>query len=207
MLEQKEHSIWCEKYRPQNLDKLIGNEKLKEKLKIYLESGDIPHLLLFGPAGTGKSSCSKILAKHIKCDSLYVNASDETSVENVRTKIKQFASTIGFNDLKIVILDECLEENTLIVVLRKGKVQKIPIKNLDDKNDLVKSFNIDTDKIQWMPFELFNKGEQEIFEIEFENNEKIICTSDHKWYVKDKSGKIIVVKTSELKKYNYILTK
>ena len=101
-----EHTIWAEKYRPTSLDTYIGNEHLKDKVKIYLESGDIPHLLLFGPAGTGKTTLAKILSNSIECDCLYINASDENSVDSVRNKIKNFTSTIGFKDLKVVILDE-----------------------------------------------------------------------------------------------------
>ena len=99
--------IWVEKYRPSSLDTYIGNEHLKSKVKIYLESGDLPHLLLYGKAGTGKTTLAKILVNNIECDYLYINASDENSVDTVRNKVRQFASTVGFKDLKVIILDEC----------------------------------------------------------------------------------------------------
>jgi len=101
-----EHSLWVEKYRPTDLSTYIGNEHLKEKVKRYLESEDVPHLLLYGRAGTGKTTLAKIITSNIDCDYLYINASDENNVENVRTKIKNFASTVGFKDLKVIILDE-----------------------------------------------------------------------------------------------------
>ena len=100
------HSLWVEKYRPTTLDTYIGNEHLKSKVKVYLESGDLPHLLLFGKAGTGKTTLAKLLVKNINCDYLYINASDERKLEMVRDKVKNFASTIGFSDLKVIILDE-----------------------------------------------------------------------------------------------------
>ena len=103
---EKSHYLWCEKYRPQILDQYIGNQHLKDKVKRYLQSEDIPHLLLYGKAGTGKTTLAKILTKNIKCDYLYINASDENKVDDVRIKIKNFASSIGFNPLKILILDE-----------------------------------------------------------------------------------------------------
>ena len=99
--------LWVEKYRPSSLDNYIGNEHLKSKVKIYLESGDLPHLLFFGKAGTGKTTLAKLLVNNIECDYLYINASDENSVDTVRNKVRQFASTVGFKDLKIIILDEC----------------------------------------------------------------------------------------------------
>jgi DNA polymerase III delta prime subunit len=101
------NSLWVEKYRPIELDTYIGNEHLRDKVSIYLESGDLPHLLLYGKAGTGKTTLAKLLVKNIECDYLYINASDENNVDTVRTKVKQFASTVGFKDLKIIILDEC----------------------------------------------------------------------------------------------------
>ena len=100
------HSLWVEKYRPQDLSTYIGNEHLKSKVGIYLESEDVPHLLLYGRAGTGKTTLAKIVVKNIDCDYLYINASDENSVDAVRFKIRAFASTIGFKELKVIILDE-----------------------------------------------------------------------------------------------------
>jgi len=106
-MEEIKNSLWVEKYRPSNLDTYIGNEHLKSKVKVYLESGDLPHLLLYGRAGTGKTTLAKLLVNNIDCDYLYINASDENSVEIVRDKVKNFASTLGFAEMKIIILDEC----------------------------------------------------------------------------------------------------
>jgi len=103
----KSNTLWVEKYRPSSLDSYIGNDHLKSKVKVYLESGDLPHLLLHGKAGTGKTTLAKILMNNIDCDYLYINASDENNVDTVRTKIKNFASSVGFKDYKIVTLDEC----------------------------------------------------------------------------------------------------
>ena len=106
-MERLEHSLWVEKYRPTTLDTYIGNEYLKSKVSVYLESGDLPHLLLYGKAGTGKTTLAKLLVNNIECDYMYINASDENSVDTVRNKVRGFASTMGFKDYKIIILDEC----------------------------------------------------------------------------------------------------
>ena len=106
-MNEIKHSLWVEKYRPTTMDTYIGNEHLKSKVSIYLESGDLPHLLLYGRAGTGKTTLAKLLVNNIECDYLYINASDENSVEVVRDKVKNFASTLGFQELKVIILDEC----------------------------------------------------------------------------------------------------
>lgn len=102
----RNHTIWVERYRPDTLDNYIGNDSLKGKIGKFIAEGDVPHILLSGPAGTGKTTVAKIIVKNIECESLYINASDENNVDTVRNKIKGFASSVGFVDLKVIILDE-----------------------------------------------------------------------------------------------------
>ena len=100
------NSLWVEKYRPRKLTEYVGNEHLKQKVSDYLQSGDVPHLLFFGKAGTGKTTLAKLIVNSIDCDYIIINASDENNVDTVRNKVKGFASTIGFKDMKVIILDE-----------------------------------------------------------------------------------------------------
>jgi DNA polymerase III delta prime subunit len=104
--EKVNNSLWVEKYRPNKLKDYVGNEHLKSKVEGYLESGDVPHLLLYGKAGTGKTTLAKLIVNSIDCDYMIINASDENNVETVRNKVKNFASSMGFKPFKIVILDE-----------------------------------------------------------------------------------------------------
>jgi replication factor C small subunit len=101
-----ENTLWVEKYRPSTLENYIGNDTLKAKLTQYIDTQDIPHLLFYGTAGTGKTTAAKILVKNIDCDYMFINASDERGIDTVRDKIKGFASTVGFAPLKIIVLDE-----------------------------------------------------------------------------------------------------
>ena len=105
-MEERNHYIFAEKYRPKTLDTYIGNDHLKEKVSRYIQSGDIPHLLFYGVAGTGKTTLAKIIVNSIECDHIYINASDERNIDNVRVKIKNFASSVGFKPLKVIVLDE-----------------------------------------------------------------------------------------------------
>ena len=103
---QTENTLWCERYRPSTMDEFVGNEHIKDKVNSLINDQDIPHLMFAGKAGTGKTTLAKLLIKNIDCDYLFINASDENSVDTIRNKIKGFVTTIGFKGLKIVVLDE-----------------------------------------------------------------------------------------------------
>ena len=105
--------IWTEKYRPKNLDEVVGQKHVTERLKAYVSSNNMPHLLLTGPAGTGKTTCSLALAKEMfgeewKGNFIELNASDERGIDVVRGKIKEFARTapLGQAEFKIIFMDE-----------------------------------------------------------------------------------------------------
>lgn len=101
------NSWWAEKYRPTTIEDFIGNDQLVEYIKKCIETQDIPHLLFYNEkSGSGKTSLSKIIAKSLDADVLYINASNENNIDTVRDKILGFASSIGFGKWKIIILDE-----------------------------------------------------------------------------------------------------
>jgi len=104
--EKVDNSLWVESYRPTKLEDYVGNEHLKSKVEGYLETGDVPHLLLYGRAGTGKTTLAKLIVKSIECDYMIINASSENNVDTVRNKVTNFASSQGFKKWKIIILDE-----------------------------------------------------------------------------------------------------
>jgi replication factor C small subunit len=100
------NTLWVEKYRPNELETYIGNDHLREKIGDYIKNHDIPHLLFYGRAGTGKTTLAKLIVNSINCDFIIINASDENGVDTIRDRIKGFASTVGFKSLKVIILDE-----------------------------------------------------------------------------------------------------
>jgi DNA polymerase III delta prime subunit len=102
----KQHTLWIEKYRSNNLDEYIGNDAIKSRIADCIAKNDIPHFIFAGSAGTGKTTLAKLIVKNIQCDYLYINASDENGIDTIRERVKGFASTASFQPIKIVILDE-----------------------------------------------------------------------------------------------------
>ena len=105
-MENTNHSLLVEKYRPFKLKNYVGNKNIKKSISQYLEQNDIQNLIFYGPAGTGKTTLAKIIIKNLDCDHIYINASDERGIETIRDKVSSFASVASFKPLKVVILDE-----------------------------------------------------------------------------------------------------
>jgi replication factor C small subunit len=109
-----EHTIWTEKYRPNNFEDMVGQKDIIKRIKAFVENKSMPHLLFSGPAGVGKTTLALIVAKQLFGDSwkhnlLELNASDERGIDVVRVKVKDFARTRAIGDVpfKIIYLDEC----------------------------------------------------------------------------------------------------
>lgn len=102
--------LWTEKYRPQTIDGYVfTDQSTKGQIEDWIREKSIPHLLLHGPAGTGKTTLAKILMNQLEIDDydfMHINASRDNGVDFLRTKIENFVSTMPFGDLKIVLLDE-----------------------------------------------------------------------------------------------------
>lgn len=102
--------LWVEKYRPKTVsDYVFTDATVKEQIDGWIAEKAIPHLLFYGPAGTGKTSLAKVLINELGVDNfdvLYVNASRDNGIEFLRNKIEGFVSTLPYGDFKIVLLDE-----------------------------------------------------------------------------------------------------
>jgi len=102
-----EQFLWVEKYRPRNLNDCILPDKQKKFFAEFLDKGEIQNMLLCGTAGVGKTTVARALCEQLETDYIIINGSEESGIDVLRTKIKQFASTVSFSGkIKVVILDE-----------------------------------------------------------------------------------------------------
>ena len=108
MNNRDDQFLWVEKYRPQTIDECVLPDNLKKTFKEYISQGQLPNFLFSGTAGVGKTTVAKALCNEIGAEYLLINGSDEgRSIDILRTKIKQFASTVSLTDSKkVVIIDE-----------------------------------------------------------------------------------------------------
>lgn len=102
-----DHFLWVEKYRPRTINTCILSEEHKKYFADLVKNGEIQNLLLCGSAGTGKTTVARALCEELNSDYIIINGSEESGIDVLRTKIKQFASTVSFTgNTKVVILDE-----------------------------------------------------------------------------------------------------
>jgi DNA polymerase III delta prime subunit len=102
-----EHTLWVEKYRPQTIDDCILPDALKNTFKEFVKQGNIPNLLLAGTAGVGKTTVARALCNELGCDYIIINGSDESGIDVLRNKIKNYASSMSLaGGRKVIILDE-----------------------------------------------------------------------------------------------------
>jgi len=118
-----QHLLWTESHRPKTIEECILPERLKKPFQEYVNTKKIPHLLLSGGAGVGKTTVAKAMCNQIDADYIMINGSDESGIDVFRTKIKDFASSMSFTGgRKVIIIDEAdyLNPNSTQPALRNA---------------------------------------------------------------------------------------
>lgn len=197
--------IWTFKYEPKTLNEMIVEENQKEILSTVIK--ETPNILLTGGPGIGKGTFVNILLNETGYDYIKINASDETSVDNIRNKVKSFATSLGITDMKYVYLNECLEENEKILVGTVDDYKSIPLRELpcNEKFNIL-SMNQETGKIENDIAEVNVNKLDEVFEIELEDGRTIKANENHPFFFKNKNCEISFKELKYFKENDKILS-
>ena len=120
--------IWVEKYRPKKIEECILPQGIKDTFLQFLKKGEIPNLLLSGPAGCGKTTVAKALCHELGVDYYVINGSDEGRfLDTVRNNAKNFASTVSLTSdskHKVIIIDEADNTTSDVQLLLRASIEE-----------------------------------------------------------------------------------
>jgi DNA polymerase III delta prime subunit len=200
--------IWIEKYRPQTLDDIIGQETVVERLESYVERNDLPHLMFSGQAGIGKSTAALAIARDLYGEDweehfLELNASDQRGIDVVRDRIKNFArSSFGGHEYRIIFLDEadslCVPPGTEVVTGYPSSPEVKPIEEVDENSEPIPSVDFETNEIQSDKGHLVDSGVSDFFELELEDGRTILASLSHPFFVVGEDRKLVEKELREL---------
>lgn len=188
-------TVWYEKYRPQCLDDVVLPEQLKQQLQQSITDNALPNLGFWSSEpGLGKTSTANAIVQEMQAlghEAMWINASLEKGIDTLRGKIQGFATSASVDGLyKVVVLDECLEENERVIVLEDGKEVYRALKDFaKGKIYNCVSMNLETGKVEPDTCEVISDKEDDVYEIELEDGRVIKVTADHPMIVNN-NGKL-----------------
>lgn len=181
-----ESSVWFEKYTPKTIEDVILPSSTKQFLIDAIQKQQLPNLGFWScTPGLGKSCTAKAIIQSMNAEAMFLNASLEKGIEVLRTKIFQFASTCSLSgNPKIVVMDECLEENEEVILLENGKEKYVALKDLEKatKYDCL-SFNLKNGQLEHDTCQIISDKYDTVYEVTLIDGRKIHVTSNHPFIV------------------------
>ena len=124
----RDEFLWVEKYRPKTIEDCILPTSIKKTFQDFLDKGEVPNLLLAGPAGCGKTTVAKALCNELGVDYYVINGSDEGRfLDTVRNNAKNFASTVSLSSTakhKVIIIDEADNTTNDVQLLLRASIEE-----------------------------------------------------------------------------------
>ena len=201
--------VWIEKYRPQTLADVSGQENVIGRLESYIERNDLPHLLFSGPAGVGKTTAAQAIARELYGDNwrqnfLELNASDQRGIDVVRDRIKSFAreSFSPDHDHTIIFLDEsdslCLPPGTEVVTGYPSAPEVKPVEEVAEDGEPIPSVDFDTNEIQSDKGKLVDSGVADFFRLELSDGRTVVASPKHPFFTVGENRELVEKELHEL---------
>ena len=200
--------IWIEKFRPERLADIHGQEEIVDRLQSYVDRDDLPHLLFSGPAGIGKTTAATAIARELYGDDwqenfLELNASDERGIDVVRDRIKNFArSSFGGHEYRIIFLDEadslCVPPGTDVVTGYPSSPEVKPIEEVSDDGEPIPSVDFETNEIQSDKGKLVDSGVADFFAVELADGRTITASLSHPFFTVGEDGRLVETELRDL---------
>lgn len=189
-----EEFVWTEKYRPDSLDGVRGNDVIVNRMKEWVDDKSMPNVLFAGPQGVGKTAMAVAFAKdkygddwkqHFK----QLNASDDRGIDVVRDEVKSFAqlSTVSDYQFKIIFLDEadalCLPPGTEVITGYPSSPEVKPIEEVAEEGESIPSVDFETNELQSDTGKVLETGEAEFYDITFSDGRETTASARHPFFV------------------------
>lgn len=145
-----------------------------------------------GTQGTGKTTCAKALIRELDAEYIHINCSEASGKAMIEESVIPFASTISIQNPdtpKFILCDECLEENETVRIGTVDDYKDVPLKSLEmNKEYPIVSMNMESGILENDSGYLCTDKEDELFEVELSNGQKLICNKNHPFVIKNKDG-------------------
>jgi len=179
-------TLWNERFRPKKIEDCILPKPLKHTFENFVVASDCPNIMIHSSSGgTGKTTVLRALCSELDLEYLFINASEQRSVDVIRNDVTQFVSTMSLEGRKkAVIFDECLADSEEIVIGPLDNKQTLRLSEFEENRlYLMVSYNLRTHEEEEDVGVIVSSKDAEVFKITFEDGREILVTDNHPFFV------------------------